>query len=171
MADVILQAEVIKDSQDYKHLTAVDIPAGRALLISGTLVFVPAPVSPAVLVYSTPDAAGGGTGFEHDSVIPAGAIPNALASVYATLANATEPPTNPTSYWIQVHLGVAPLAAGAIPLLVGDSLVVPGGNEQFIPPAEVDRAAGFTIAPSTTQMTYTDPGAGVLVIRTRAWGR
>lgn len=171
MADVILQAEVVKDSENYKHVTAVEVLAGLALLVTGTFAAVVTPEPPASLIYSTADAAGGGTGFEAVSSIPAAALPGALASVYVTLANAAEAPFNPTSYWIQFHLGGAP-GLGAIPLLVGDSIVTPGGNEQFIPPDEIDRVAGFTVVASTTQMTFTPPvGPPTTVLRTRAWGR
>jgi hypothetical protein len=133
---------------------------------------VPVVEPPASLIYSTLAAAGGGTGFEATSIIPAAALPAALASIYVMLANSVEAPVNPTSYWIQIHLGPAAPLAGAQPLLVGDSLVTPGGNEQFIPPDEISRTTGFVVVASATQFTYTAPvGPPTDILRTRAWGR
>lgn len=154
--------------QDTEDLPIDPSDGGVQVHIVGGVAIVINPEPPTSIIYSTPDAAGGGTGFEHHSIIPAAALPGSLASIYATLQPS---PPNATSYYIQIFLGVVLPAPGAIPLLVGDSLVTPGGNEQFIPPDEINRITGFTVVVSTTQAFFTDPGAGITVLRTRAWGR
>jgi hypothetical protein len=133
-------------------------PATGWLGISGTVAFVPAPVPPTVIIYSSAAA-------EAVSAIPGLAPPASLTAIYARLLG----PPNLASQWIQIHLGPAVPLAGAVPFLVGDIITPPGGNTQWIPPDEINRTVGYFVVTSSTQDTYTPVVA--LSMITRALGR
>lgn len=133
-------------------------PATGWLGISGTVAFVPLPVPPIVIIYSTVGAG------ENSSFIPAAAPPAALSAIYAHLVSTSNAPR-----WIQIHLGPAFPVAGAVPFLVGDIITPIGGNTQFVLPEEMDRSTGFYVTLSNAQDTFADPVAPNLV--TRALGR
>lgn len=121
--------------------------------------------APTTVVYSTLTTAGGGTGFETQSVIPAGGASSSVTAIIGSLSN-----TAAASRWIQLFLGVTPPGAGDQPFIVLDSITPPGGNFQFDPPEGLLRSSGFIVVLSTTQYTFTSPGA-VNELRTRALGR
>jgi hypothetical protein len=123
-------------------------------IVGGTIVPVLAP--PTNIIYSSaaPEAI---------SIIVAAPVPASLTAIYARLLSTAAAPR-----WIQIHLGAVP-APGAVPFLVGDIITPVGGNTQWIPPDEVNRASGWVVVLSSTQDIYTPIGFPEMI--TRALGR